>query len=224
VSATGVQDSVQAATARPPHTSRAASVTEPREVHPIAPPPPPSTSDVASSLTQSSSSEDDEEDDVYHTDQQTRRRPMERSRLFRPARVTSPGESQSRDLSPIFLPFTSSHDRDLGQSAVETGQAQRAYDTSETQRADLKDTLRSPQRATSAAQPDISKTTHSTNQAFDIASRASVNKTYATQKDKDAGSTASPLGETADPSTPSMGSSFSDLDSMLYLSWWKTSN
>ena len=81
---------------------------------------------------------------------------------------------------------------------------------------DLRDTLRSPQRAKAAAQPDISKTTHSTNQDAHIGSRASVNKTYAAQKNKDAGSTAPSLGEVADPSTPSIGSSFSDLDSMLF--------
>ena len=185
-------------------------------MHPIAPPPPPSTSDIASSSTPSSSSEDEEDD--HSTEHQTRRRPMERSRLFRPARVTSPGESQSRDLSPIFLPFTSNHDRDLGQSAGEPGQAQRGFDTSEAQRVDLRDTLRSPQRAKAAAQPDNNKTTHSTNQASDIGRRASIKKPYTTQKGKDAGSTTPSLGETADPSTPSMGSSFSDLDSMLYLS------
>ena len=211
------EDSVQTARARTPNRPAIDSVIDSGRVQPIASPPPPSTSDVASSSTQSSSSEDEEEeeDDVHHTDQQARRRPLERSRLFRPARVTSPGESQSRDLSPIFLPFASSHDRDLSQSAYDSGERQRDHDTTaETQRLELRDTLRSPQRAKAAVQPDISKTTHSTNQASDIGSRASIKKTYTTQKDKDAGSTAPSLGEVADPSTPSMGSSFSDLDSM----------
>jgi len=211
------RDLTERARTRPPNIPSPASVMTERQVHPV-PSPPHSTSGTASSSTQSSSS--DEEDDDHATTQQSRRRPMERSRLFRPARVTSPGEAQSRDLSPVFLAFVNNRDSNLGRSVDETDQAQRDHDTnSETQRTDLRDTLRSPQRARTLTQPDISSTTQISNQASHTGIGVATNKADATMNVQDAGSTEPQLSPTADAATPSMGSSFSDLDSMSRCEW-----
>jgi len=181
------------------------------QVNPVLSPPH-STSGTASSSTQSSSP--DEEDNGHAAPQQTRRRPIERSRLFRPARVTSPGESQSRDLSPVFLPFASSHDSNLSRATDGIGAAQRHINTtSETQQIDLRDTLRSPHRARTAQQ-GFHEASQTTNQNAHTGNRAGTGKVYATKNTMDTGSTEPQLSPAANAATPSIGSSFSDLDSM----------
>lgn len=83
---------------------------------------------------------------------------------------------------------------------------------------ELHDTLRSPHRARTA-QPAFSETAQTINREAHTSNAAEkgVAKAYATNNVRNTGSTTPSLGEVADPATPSMGSSFSDLDSMSNL-------